>query len=571
DGAIPIDTDGDGTPDYQDVDADGDGIIDSTEGMADTDGDGAPNFQDLDSDNDGITDQVEGTGDPENDGTPNYLDQDSDNDGLPDTSEAEYGTDPTNPDTDGDGDGDLVEVVLHEQCEQNPDACNGDPDPLDPDVGVSPDDFVFVLPYQDPEQNKDLDFETKVRKADIHFSVDVTFSMSEEIQNMKNGISGVINQVSDPINGIPDSAFGVSRFGDFPISPYGEGGDDPYDLLQRITTVPAEALAGVNQLILQSGGDTPESNYEALFQAASGIGLPSYILPFDPMVGYDPAKHGLIGGAGFRAGALPMIIEVTDARAHTNQNNQTLTCDGGFTMPLQYANGSIPGVHGEYQATAVSQANGIRVMGLASNSESVTSACNPRGHLVPLAEATGALVPPEAFTDGSGNRPAGCAADQCCTGVDGAGRAPNAAGECPLVFDVNANGSGSFSSLIVTAVRALTQFARLDVNAETNSNQQPTADGTLIDPAQFITGITAVSLTPEPEGGTQIDDPTQTFLDVLPGAIAKFNVAAENTFLPGAPQTQVFTLTIDVVGDQVTVLDQRQVLIIVPAEFNAPQ
>ena len=70
---------------------------------------------------------------------------------------------------------------------------------------------------------------------------------------------------------------------------------------------------------------------------------------------------------------------------------------------------------------------------------------------------------------------------------------------------------------------------------------------------------------------TQIDAPTQTFLDVLPGAIAKFNVAAENTFLPGAPQTQVFTLTIDVVGDQVTVLDQRQVLIIVPAEFNAPQ
>ncbi len=567
-GATTVDTDGDGTPDYHDIDADNDGINDSVEGLADTDGDGSPNFVDLDSDNDGFTDQEEGTADAESDGTPNYLDLDSDNDGLPDTTEAQWGTDPTNADTDGDGDSDLVEVVLHEVCVEDPDACNGDPDPLDPDVGVSPEDFVFVLPYEDPEQDRDLDFETKVRKADIHFSVDVTYSMSEEIQNMKNGITGVINQVSDPVNGIPDSAFGVSRFADFPISPYGESVDDPYELLQRITTIPSEALSGVNQLALQSGGDTPESNYEGLFQAASGIGLAGWVPPYDPMVGYDPAKHGLIGGAGFRAGALPMIIEVTDARAHTNQNNVVLTCEGGFTMPLQYTTGSIPGVHGEYQATAVSQANGIRVMGLASNSEPVTSACNPRGHLVPLAEATGALVPPEAFTDGFGNRPAGCAADQCCTGVDGIGRAPNASGQCPLVFDVNANGSGSFSSLIVTAVRALTQFARLDVSAETNSDQQMAADGTLIDPAQFITGITAVSLTPEPDEGTQIDPATQTFLDVLPGAIAKFNVSAQNTFLPEAPQTQVFTLKIDVVGDQVTVLDQRQVVIIVPAKFS---
>ncbi|MBL8742575.1 MAG: hypothetical protein JNK04_15815, partial [Myxococcales bacterium] len=336
----------------------------------------------------------------------------------------------------------------------------------------------------------------------------------------------------------------------------------------RITTVPSEALAGVNALQLQGGSDEPESNYEGLFQAASGIGLSPYIQPYDPMVGYDPAKHGLIGGTGFRAGALPMIIEVTDARAHTNQGNQVLTCEGGGTEALQYANNSIPGVHGEYQATAVAQANGVRVMGLASNSRPATDICNPRGHLVPLAEATGALVPPEAFTDAGGNRPANCAIDQCCTGVDGIGRAPNAMGECPLVFDVNANGAGQFASLIVTAVRALTQFARLDVNADTNSQSQPAADGTLIDPAQFIKGITAVSLTPEPDGGTQIDVPTQTFLDVLPGAIAKFNVAARNDFLEEAPQMQVFTLKIDVIGDNVTVLDQRQVVIIVPAKFS---
>lgn len=571
DNGQPVDTDDDGTPDYQDVDSDGDGINDAVEYTDDPDGDGIPNYLDLDSDGDGIDDAVEGTADPDEDGLSNFLDGDSDNDGLPDNKEAEAGTDPTNPDTDGDGDSDLVEVILHEICVMDPDSCNGDPDPLDPGVGVSVEDFVFVLPFEDPEQDKDLDFETKVRKADIHFSVDITGSMSEEIDNLKNGITQVITQVSNPVSGIPDSAFGVSAFADFPVDPYGGGGDQPYSLRQRITTVPAEALAGVNTLVLQGGNDTPESNYEGLFQAASGVGLSPWIPVFDAMLGYDAAKHGLIGGAGFREGALPMVIEVTDARAHTNAGNQTLNCEGGFQLPLMYNPSSVPGAHGEFQATAVAQGNGIRVIGLASNSEPVTSVCNPRGHLVPLAEATGAVVPPASFTDPITGRPAGCALTDCCTGIGGVGRAPNAAGECPLVFDIEANGAGAFTSLIVTAVRALTQFSRLDVSAETNSTIQLATNGTPVDPADFIKGIMAISLAPEPAEGTMIDAATQTFLDVLPGAIAKFNVLAENDFLEESTQTQVFTLKIDVVGDDITVLDQRQVVIIVPAKFTGPE
>eukprot|EP01043_Picozoa_sp_COSAG02_P106499 COSAG02_NODE_42501_length_384_cov_0.628070_2_plen_39_part_01 len=38
----------------------------------------------MDSDGDGIDDAVEGTGDVDGDGTPNYLDVDSDGDGIPD-------------------------------------------------------------------------------------------------------------------------------------------------------------------------------------------------------------------------------------------------------------------------------------------------------------------------------------------------------------------------------------------------------------------------------------------------------------------------------------------------------
>ena len=108
----PIDSDGDGTPDYRDTDSDNDGINDSLEGVVDTDGDGIPDYLDIgsgnDSDGDGIPDNVEcpvfPTDCPDTDGdsSPDYLETDSDNDGIDDAVEA--GVDPEMPiDTDGDG------------------------------------------------------------------------------------------------------------------------------------------------------------------------------------------------------------------------------------------------------------------------------------------------------------------------------------------------------------------------------------------------------------------------------------------------------------------------------------
>ena len=74
----PIDTDSDGTPDFQDA---------SLFDICDADGDGILNADDLDDDNDGIPDSVEGTDDFDGDGTPDYLDTDSDNDGISDMEE----------------------------------------------------------------------------------------------------------------------------------------------------------------------------------------------------------------------------------------------------------------------------------------------------------------------------------------------------------------------------------------------------------------------------------------------------------------------------------------------------
>jgi IgGFc binding protein/CHU_C Type IX secretion signal domain len=121
------DTDGDGNPDSQDRDSDNDGIPDTIEnGLMDVDKDGIADGND--SDNDGLLDQVDPTNggtpvtpkDFDGDGKPNYLDLDSDNDGITDIIEA-GGSDPDGngqvgsisgpnfPDADNDGLGDPVD------------------------------------------------------------------------------------------------------------------------------------------------------------------------------------------------------------------------------------------------------------------------------------------------------------------------------------------------------------------------------------------------------------------------------------------------------------------------------
>ncbi len=103
------DSDNDGISDYLDADSDGDGIADRMEGTGDLDSDGHPNFLDEDSDGDGLLDYAEGTADPDGEGIPNYLDGDSDGDGIPDSQEGADDPDndgqPSYLDTDSDNNG----------------------------------------------------------------------------------------------------------------------------------------------------------------------------------------------------------------------------------------------------------------------------------------------------------------------------------------------------------------------------------------------------------------------------------------------------------------------------------
>lgn len=584
-GGAPLDTDGDGLANFRDLDADGDGILDTDElggafELVDSDGDGALDAWDVDSDGDGIRDAEErnwpelpgapldetrGVLDADGDGVPDTRDLDSDGDGIPDSCEA-GDADPSTParDSDGDGAADFRDLdadgdgVADEDEDYNGN-CQADPgesspfatdtdgdaigdlvetlagsDPSDAAARIPDGDFYFVLPYRGARGTGQLDFSTDIRQADVFFSIDNTGSMEGETANIQaNLVSSIIPQTAAVI---PSVAFGLGRFRDFPLDPHGLTSDLPYQLHQIVTASSSEIGAAINALPAPGGGlDVPEAGYEALFQWATGAGLPSFALP--PFQSNPPAG---IGGAGFRPDSLPILIHITDAVAHA---------------PQDYA--SISGtLHGRDQAVSALKGIGARVIGI-NSLENTGTAFEPRQQLEDLAVETKATIPPDAQ-------------GECPTGVGGAPHAPVLiAGEprCPLVFDVQTDGTG-LSSRIVDAIQQLATLADLDVSTRSIGKLQgelaePLPDGTTT--ADFIQSIVPV---PPPPAGASIEG--DVFKTVHPGSSVTFELDAYNDFVPATDEDQLFTIRIQVLGDGVTVLDTRTVFVIVPRVLRLP-
>ncbi|MDP1825084.1 MAG: hypothetical protein Q8L48_17635 [Archangium sp.] len=506
--AAGVDTDLDGTVDALDPDSDGDGIPDAIEAgdadlatpPIDTDSDGTPNFRDLDSDDDGVPDQVE----------------DPNGNGVLDPGESS----PRSADTDGDGTPDIVE----RQAGTDPNSATSN---------IPAGDFYFVLPLGDPAVEATFSFTTRLRKADVLFSVDTTGSFDEEIANIQASLASILGGVRAQI---PDAAFGVGKFGDFPLSPFGLAGDRPFKLLQRLTTDDARVSAAIDQLPPATGGnDKPEAGFEALYQWGAGLGLPAFgAAPFDWQVGYSAtAGMGELGGAGFRADALPIVVQVTDARAHD-----------AAEYPATF------GAHGKTQALGALSRMGARIIGI-NSLENQGTADDPRAQLEDLAGATNALVPPTAGT--------------CPTGVlVGATPSPRptwgTSGKCALVFDVRTDGSG-LGGRIVEAIRALATLSTIDISSRARGDQQAQAQG--VDSARFIKAITPVP--PAPAGATIVGD---VFRGVTTGSTVTFKFQAQNDFVPPAATPRLFKLHLEVVGDGVTTLDERIVYVIVPPTIS---
>ena len=510
----PEDTDGDTVPDYRDADSDGDTITDNYERTYDPDEDGIPAFRDDDSDGDGYLDSEEaGDSDPSTpprdtdvDGVADFLDIDSDNDGLSDAQEREAGTDPLDADTDGDGFDDLAEWA-------HPTA-----DPLDPDVGIPPDDYYVVLPPHATAEERDLDFGTDIQVADVFFLIDTTGSMYAEIDQIIDRLSDYI--IPEIRTRIADAAFGVGQFADFAQSPYGAGSDLAFDVLQTMTLVTADAQAAVEALPRSDGLDVPESHVEALYQTvtASGLGtwIPSHACPDG------------VGAACFRPGALPIIILVTDASMH---NGPPAGVGSDYTSIS-------PAPHTWEEAITELNLLHAKVIGLDSEPYGLSYA---RFDMTRTALMTGTV-------DDSGEE---------------------------LVFDIGTEGE-YLGETVVDAVETLATRVQFDVDTYVVDHPDGYTDIPEVDARCFVKErvpqegwIPPSGFTPE-QAVDHID--TTSFYDVMPGTSITFlvtfrnHVDADTACYEGDVMARVFRATIVVRGDHVTDLDEREVIIIVPAK-----
>jgi hypothetical protein len=144
-------------------------------------------------------------------------------------------------------------------------------------------------------------------KADVVFVMDLTSSMSAEVDSMKANAIEIMQEIRALV---PDTYFGVISHMDYPTfyqycgyaDTYGMGGDYPYSLDQALTGDMNAVQTAVNALVLGNGVDFPESYARALYECYADAGV------------------------GWRAGAKRFVIQFGDAIPH---DCDVLSCTGG--------------------------------------------------------------------------------------------------------------------------------------------------------------------------------------------------------------------------------------------------
>ena len=444
-------------------------------------------------------------------------------------------------------------------------------------------DFFFKLPYKDAPQSQPLQFSTNVQSLDAFFAVDTTGSMGPEIQQLSMSLQNTIIP-GVKANAVKDAWFGVGAVEDFPYAGHGaanaypgQSDDQPFILLKAMTADSTAAGTAVGQLLRGAaprgnGLDLPEGQLEALYQIATGAGN-----QVSGVVNIPPNHSGL-GGVGFRKGALPVITLITDAIFHT-KGEPTQSCT------YRYSGGGSNTEHGDYEAATAAVAHSrsqvttalnqlcARFVGVSALYTNITGLvpdpngiCNATADLIQAANATGSVVLPVAWDVPS--RPNNCAAGLCCTGLNGAGEAPNANGECPLVFKIPQTGLG-LGSQVTAGITQVARFGKFDVSTQTSG--LPTGDGGITLPAgkttaDFIQSVAPLDAT-APKAPPVLPAPQISggaFTKVYPGSTVRFTVTAQNVIAPATDKPQVFRAKIKVLAGGCADLDEREVIILVP-------
>ena len=111
------------------------------------------------------------------------------------------------------------------------------------------------------------DDETIAGKVDVVFVVDISGSFADDLPNFKSQAPGLIEDLQDSAS---DLRVGLCSFSDYAVYPHGSWKDVPYKRDIDLTSDTSQVLSAINSLAILSGGDYPESQLTALWEAAAG-------------------------------------------------------------------------------------------------------------------------------------------------------------------------------------------------------------------------------------------------------------------------------------------------------------
>lgn len=319
--------------------------------------------------------------------------------------------------------------------------------------------------------------------VDVFLLFDDTGSFVNNSPIVRAAFPTIISQLQSSLPGI-DLGFGVGRFeeyGNF-AAEYATG--RPFILNQPIvaasTTGYMTAIqAALNRTTPGYGGDGPETDIEALYQLVTGRGFDgnnngsvldsgaaglastqltpgaSGDVPSFASFTADPANNvmaaaGRLGGGGFRAGALPIILVATDIGfAYQPRGETTIIGVGGVTLPLssftQTSRPTTPfnaGAGIQETITGLNALGGL-IIGLGTNPQANV---DPRQGLESLSRLTGAV-----------NRSAATIANGTAD--------PIAPGD-PLYFQISSGFAGSVAAGVTNAIQNAVTNVAVDITIQ---------------------------------------------------------------------------------------------------------
>ncbi|KAK0724320.1 hypothetical protein B0H67DRAFT_640884 [Lasiosphaeris hirsuta] len=171
-------------------------------------------------------------------------------------------------------------------------------------------------------------------KPDVVLLVDVTGSMGNAINNIKNNLASVIATVTA---GQPTAQFAVASFGDL-------NDLNGFQVNQGLTSSVSALQAAVNSLTPDGGQDLDEDWINALYQLSTG-------------------------SVAFRTGSSRIIVLVGDAPSHDPSGGHTLaaTIEALKAQHVRVIGVDVQSLNNKSQASAVTSATGGIIIGSAAN------------------------------------------------------------------------------------------------------------------------------------------------------------------------------------------------------------